>query len=343
MLTRRAFLATGTVAALAGPALARPAERFLAMSDDARGRHYVTRFGRDGAIAYDLALPDRGHGIALAPDHAQAVAVARRPGRFLQLFDPAAGRPGAAIEAADGYFFCGHAVFSRDGRRLYATETRAADAEGFIGVYDGGDSWRRIAAWPTRGGDPHELLPDGDTLVVANGGFGLDEGTGIDPSMVRLDARDGSLIEQALPPDDLSQVSLRHIALADGAVFVAGQYAGPSGDRPPLVARWDRAGLRFLDLGDRTTAGLANYCGSIAASIDGGRLCVASPRGNRAIVFTPEGQVLGQTALVDGCGVAALGEGGFLVTSGRGEIAETDGAPPIRIDDARWDNHACRG
>jgi uncharacterized protein len=160
--------------------------------------------------------------------------------------------------------------------------------------------------------------------------------------MVRIDARDGKVIEKILPPDELSQVSLRHIALADGAVFVAGQYAGPSGDRPPLVARWDRGSLRFLDLGTGPTKGLANYCGSIAASLDGKRLCVASPRGNRAIVFTPAGQVLGQTELVDGCGVAALADGGFLLTSGRGALAETSGAPETQVPDARWDNHACR-
>lgn len=342
MLSRRALLSGFGALALPLPGFATTPEQFLAMRGDAAGRHYATRFGRDGRIAFDLALPKRGHGIALAPDRRSAVAVARRPGHFLQVFGPATGAIRASIASADGFFFCGHAVFSTNGRLLYATETRASDAEGFIGVYDARDGWRRVAAWPTRGGDPHELLLAGDALAIANGGFGLDEGAGIDPSMVRLDARDGRMIEQVFPPDDLSQVSLRHIALADGAVFVAGQYAGPSGDRPPLVARWDRDGLRFLDLGIGPTKGLANYCGSIAASLDGKQLCVASPRGNRAIVFTHAGQVIGQTALVDGCGVAALQDSGFLLTSGRGALALTSGAPPIEIADARWDNHACR-
>lgn len=342
MLSRRALLGGIGAAAVARPALARAPEQLLAMRDDANGRHYATRFATDGRIVFDLALPERGHGIALAPDRRAAIAVARRPGRFLQVFDPATGVGAASIEATDGFFFCGHAVFSADGRRLYATETRAEDAAGYIGVYDATQAWRRVAAWPTRGGDPHELLLDGDTLAIANGGFGLDEGAGIDPSMVRLDARDGAVLDQAMPPDEFSQVSLRHIALADGAVFVAGQYAGPSGDRPPLVARWDRAGLRFLDLGRSPMAALANYCGSIATSLDGTRLCIASPRGNRAIVFTPQGQVLGQTALVDGCGVAALQDGAFLLTSGRGALAETSGAPETLVPDARWDNHAYR-
>lgn len=342
MLSRRAILAGLGALVLPRPSFAAAAEQFLAMRDDAAGRHYATRFDAQGRIAFDLPLPARGHGIALAPDRRRGIAVARRPGQFLQVFDAATGAIAATIEAADGFFYCGHAVFAVNGRLLYATETRAGDAEGFIGVYDARDGWRRVAQWPTQGGDPHELLLDGDALVVANGGFGLDEGAGIDPSMVRLDARDGRVTDQALPPDEFSQVSLRHIAIADGAVFVAGQYAGPSGDRPPLVARWDRAGLRFLDLGAGPTKGLANYCGSIAASLDGKHLCVASPRGNRAIVFTPAGDVLGQAALVDGCGVAARGDGSFLLTSGRGALAKTSGAPETLVPDARWDNHACR-
>lgn len=312
------------------------------MRDDAAGRHFATRVDLQGRIAFDLGLPGRGHGIAVAPDRRCAVAVARRPGHFLQVFDPATGAARASIDAAPGFFFCGHAVFSADGTLLFATETRAADAEGFVGVYDARDRWRRVAQWPTGGGDPHELLLDGDALVVANGGFGLDEGTGIDPSMVRLDARDGRAIARAEPPGELSQVSLRHIALADGAVFVAGQYAGPSGDRPPLVARWDPAGLRFLDLGRSSVAALANYCGSIAASLDGKRLCVTSPRGSRAVVFTANGEAAGRIALVDCCGVAALDDGAFLLTSGRGVLATSSGAPETTVPDARWDNHACR-
>lgn len=340
-LTRRTLLAGLGASALARPAAAgAPPERFLAARDDAVGQHYVSRFARDGHVDFDLALPERGHGVALSADRRLAVAVARRPGHFLRLFDARTGRSRATIEAADGYFFCGHAAFSADDRLLYATETRATDAEGFIGVYDARDRWRRVAAWPTRGGDPHELLRQGDALVVANGGFGLDDQAGIDPSLVRIDPGDGTILAQTLPPDELSQVSLRHLAIAEGAVFVAGQYAGPQGDKPPLVARWDRDGLAFLDLGAPATRALANYCGSIAADADGRTLCVASPRGGRAIVFAPDGRVLRQVALVDGCGVAALPEGGFLVTGGHGDLGSTDGAPAIAVSDARWDNHA---
>jgi len=186
------------------------------------------------------------------------------------------------------------------------------------------------------------LLLAGDALVIANGGFLQDGDPVIDPSLVRIDARDGTVLAQIKPPAELSQVSLRHLAIADGRVFVAGQYAGPKGDRPPLVARWDREGLAYLDLGDRATSGLANYCGSIAANVGGKLLCVTSPRGGRAAVFDTEGRVLSETTLADGCGVAATLDGGFLLTGGRGDLRRLGGGAPVSVAGARWDNHAVR-
>ncbi len=337
-LARRTFLAGAAALAATGPVRAAQ-DWFIAPRDDAAGRHFITRFAADGTLGFDLALPARGHGMALAPDGRSAAVAARRPGRFLLVLDHTRGLERARIAATDGFIFCGHVAFAADGTLLYATETRLADAAGFVGVYDAHAPRSRLAAWPTRGADPHELLLQGDTLVVANGGFVQQNDPEIAPSLVRIHARDGHVLAQVEPPDELVQVSLRHLAIAQGGVFVAGQYAGPKGDRPPLVARWNAGGLGFLDLGDRTTAGLANYCGSIAASRDGTRLCVTSPRGGRAVVFDSEGKVQGEARLTDGCGVAAAADGSFLVTGGRGDMLHLGGAP-VAVAEARWDNHA---
>jgi hypothetical protein len=339
-LTRRGLLASATACALAPRAWAQQGPSFLSARDDDAGRHFATRFAADGTIAFDLKLPARGHGIALSPDGRTAVAVARRPGRYLLVFDRTDGTARRLLDAPAGHFFCGHAAFARDGRLLYATETRSADAAGLVGVYDASAGWRRLATWPTRGCDPHELVLEGESLIVANGGFRQDGDATIDPSLVRLDARTGSRQAQVRPPDALRQVSLRHLAIARGAVFVAGQYAGPMGDRPPLVARWDAGGLAYLDLGSPATERLANYCGSIAADVRGTTLCVASPRGGRAVVFDAAGRVLGETILADGCGVAATAAGGFLLTSGRGALRLLPDGDTVAVPGARWDNHA---
>lgn len=94
----------------------------------------------------------------------------------------------------------------------------------------------------------------------------------------------------------------------------------------------------LIDYVDATKCGLANYCGSIAASSDGTLLCTTSPRGGLAIVFTPDGRVLDRVALPDACGVAAT-PGGFLPTGGRGDVVDS-AASARAATRTRWDNHA---
>jgi hypothetical protein len=337
-IDRRVFLAQLGALAFVRPAAAASSATFLAARGKGAG-FVISRFDASGRIDYDIDMQGRGHGFALSSDGRLAVAVARRPGRSLLVFDTATGGVRQKVKAAAGFVFCGHAVFGHGDRLLYTTEAQEEDGPGHVGVFDARNRFRRVAAWPTYGDDPHELLLVDDALVVANGGFGPDgAGANIDPSLVRLDARDGRLLAQEKPPAELRQVSLRHLAVAGRSVFVAGQYAGPSRDRPPLVARWDGAALAFLDLPGPDLDGLANYCGSIAASAAGTRLCVASPHGGTVVVFDLEGRVTQRLAIPDVCGVAPL-EAGFVLTGGRGDVATTPAGTAIAVEGARWDNH----
>src|SRR3546814_2023125 len=77
------------------------------------------------------------------------------------------------IAAAEDRNFCGHGAYSADGRRMFATEVVASTGNGVLGIYDVRDGYRRVGEFSTRGLDPHEILlmPDRQTLVVANGGI----------------------------------------------------------------------------------------------------------------------------------------------------------------------------
>ena len=367
MLSRRGLLqGIGAVAliapvALPARALAQPAARYIGARMAAPQSWFATGFAGDGRVICDVALPGRGHGFARQPRSGAIVAFGRRPGSFAAVFDPAGGRPLKTIPAAEDRRFCGHGLFIRNGAVLIASELEYSTGEGILGLYDSGDGYRRIGEYRSGGLDPHEtlLLPDGITLVVANGGILTDpDAPGVklnrdsmDSSLAYIDTRDGALLAQYRLPDDYAQLSLRHMAMArDGRVAVGMQYEGPSGDRVPLVVthRYGDQALALLEAPDSGLSRLRNYCGSVAVDGASRILAVTSPVGGVTGFWDlPARQFIGTADLSDVCGLAAAArDGEFVVTSGLGGAATVavaerathplaDGA----LAAARWDNH----
>ena len=260
--------------------------------------------------------------------------------------------------------FCGHGAFDPQGKLLHVTELEYDTGDGVIGVYDAANGYARVSEYRSGGLDPHEirLLPDGETLVVANGGILTDpDAPGIklnvddmDSSLAYIGLRDGRIRHVARLPDELSQLSLRHLAVApDGMVAVVMQYEGPSSDRVPLIA-FSRPGepLRTLELPDRVLGRLRSYCGSAAFDMTGQVLATTSPVGGVTVLWDrASSSCLGYIEIADGCGLAPATTGGFLVTSGQGGgfAVRADGAQIARsriaskfLDDGRWDNHMLR-
>jgi len=333
-IDRRRFLLGATALPLAGLPLR---GHFAAARAEAAGGFAVGVFDREGRGLWSAGLPARGHGLSLSADGRTLVVMARRPGDFGLILSVSTGATIAAFEPASGLRFNGHAVFAPDGRRIFATATRAEDDSGWIAVHDRRDGWRAVDAWPTRGCDPHELLWFQDALCVANGG--LPEGrTPLDPkevetSLVLLHPGDGAILAQIHPPEDFAYLSLRHMAVTAGRVFVAGQdQAGESGALP-LLAEFDGHALRYL-----APLSLGGYCGSVAAS--GDRVCVTGPKAGRAcVVAASDGRLLSSVAMDDVCGVAADPAGGFVLTGGHGDIGRTAEGVRQRSAETRWDNH----
>ncbi|MBC7134892.1 MAG: DUF1513 domain-containing protein, partial [Oceanibaculum nanhaiense] len=181
LLTRSALAGLAAAGALTGldaRVLAREAKGlYLSARADREGKFFASGFDADGAKLFDLPMPARGHGSAVSPDGRpsgrQAVFFGRRPGRFALVIDSASGRVAHTIPAIEDRAFAGHGLFVKGGRLLLATEIDYAGKRGLIGLYDAADSFRRIGEWQTGGLDPHDLrlLPDGRTLIVANGGI----------------------------------------------------------------------------------------------------------------------------------------------------------------------------
>lgn len=363
-INRRTFLLTG-LALGAVPrrllAQAHPLQRaYLSCRGDDAELFYVSGFTADGTVLFDLPLPARGHALTVHPQHAHAVVFARRPGTFAQVIDINRGVLLRELAAVAGRHYCGHGVFTADGSLLYVTENDYENERGIIGIYAVADNYRRIGEWHTHGIDPHDvrLLPDGVTLVVANGGIithpdfprvKLNIAT-MSPSLVYLDRRDGRLLSQVQLAPELHQLSIRHLAIGqDNTVAIALQYEGPEGDAVPLVAlhRAGQAALTLCTAPATAWRSMRQYGGSVAFDRRATVLAVSSPRGGVIGFWDTAGRYRRSVALADGCGVAPTARPGeFLASSGLGGVIRIDGhsgtTEPVNAEflaTGYWDNH----
>ena len=367
---RQLLLGTGTgLAALAahGPAaFARAAQAldaqdplFAAARREADGTHSVVVTGLDGMTRARVPLPDRGHDVAVCPGTGRCLVFARRPGTFAVLFDPLGRSEPVTVAAVPGRHFYGHGVFSPDGRLVFATENDFETSRGVIGVYDlSGETPVRVGEYWSGGVGPHDILPlpDGRTLVVANGGIEthpdrarakLNIAT-MRPNIALIDRPSGSILATIEAPAHLHQLSLRHMAVgAAGEVWIGGQYEGPEDDTPPLMASLDIASGRLAmhDVPDALRGGLANYVGSVALSRDGEVVAASCPRAGKVLYFKAgDGTFLAAQDRIDACGLAPLDQGAFLISDGQGGLSDSldpAGTPALlaAAPGVAWDNH----
>ena len=325
-LQRRAWLRAALAAALLPTSTAlraAPAPLRLAAAWQTEAREsqlgVLAARGEDFAIESTLGLPGRAHGL-MQEAAGCVLAVARRPGDWLLRWDPARGSEQWQWIESDRAF-TGHVIASADGRRLYTPETDLASGQGLVGVRDAA-SLEKLAEWPTHGCDPHALLLDAQgRLVVANGGIETRPETGrrklapgrMDPSLVRLDARDGALLGQWRLPDP--RLSIRHLAWAQrsagaapllGIALQAEHEDAATRATAPTLALFDGDALRLAQPGHAASPDvpLAGYGGDIAALGDG--FAVSCPRaaGGGVALWEADGRWRGFVPLAEACALA---------------------------------------
>ncbi|MES0827776.1 DUF1513 domain-containing protein [Ruegeria sp. SCP11] len=352
MTSRRHFLA-GLAAASLTPIrgwAAVGAPDYLAAALFPDGSYRLAGLSVSGDILFTLPLPARGHAAAAHPHLAQAVAFARRPGTFAVVLDCTTGVEIKRLNAPAGRHFYGHGVFSPDGSRLFTTENDYEAGDGVIGVWDT-TGYRRLDEFPSGGIGPHDmrLMPDGQTLVIANGGIETHPEMGrtklnlptMQPRLSYLDLA-GSILEQVELPRELHKNSIRHLAVRqDGMVGFALQWQGDKTQHPPLLGLHQRSETpRLLSAPDAEQSTLQGYAGSIAFSGEGDNVAITCPRGNALHQFTvADGQLTGVFPLKDVCGLGP-GPKGFVFTTGTGVVGELTSKTRISTrPDCQWDNH----
>ncbi|RCW23216.1 hypothetical protein DFR48_10785 [Ciceribacter lividus] len=353
LIDRRSFVKAAGAAFLAGLssraalALDRTDAVFASGFRAPDSTYCLALLSEKGEIITQMDLPGRVHGLTSCAASGRVVAFARRPGTFAMAVDPKTDMEPTVFACGDNRHFFGHGGFSPDGRVLYACENDFDNNRGVIGVYDATNGFSRLGEVPAHGVGTHDMTVSGDgrLLIIANGGIETHPDFGrtklnLDhmlPSLVISDARTGALVEKHVLPENLRQLSTRHLALADnGRIWFACQYEGPRNDLPPLVGYFGHGEeLRFVDLPEETTEGLANYVGAIAVNRRDNVVGLTSPKGGVAVTLDgTKGTILRQMRIADAAGIAP-GAGGFAVSSYNGHFGRTQSA-------VAWDQHIVR-
>lgn len=353
LIERRALLKAAGSAFLAG--LAPRAAAALASADalyasaffDGANSYGIALLTEAGEIVHRYDLPERGHDAVFSPDGRLLVVFARRPGAFAAVIDLARTDEPIVFHAPEGRHFYGHGCFSPDGRLLYSTENDFDNARGVIGVHDVTDGFARIGEFFSGGIGPHDMtvLPDGRTMLIANGGLETHPDYGrtilnvatMKPNLAFMDLADGRILSVNELAQELHKLSIRHLAMMrDGTTWFAAQNQGDIHEPLPLAGSISPEGnLRLLDMPEEQLRLMRGYIGSVAANDRTGGVVFTSPQGNVAFeIDSATGAVRNRIGLEDICGAADRGDG-FLLSSGRGVI---DG----RQTSLSWDNHIVR-
>lgn len=320
--------------------------------------------GADFSAEDRMPTPDRLHGIEPSPRDPLAVAVGRRPGHVALVFDRRRGGRIAQFGPGAGRVFSGHGRFSPDGARFLTNEiergvetgaTRTM-GQGIVAVRRVDAGFEIVDEWRTGGDGPHDLMRGGPHLVVANGGIEPNTPEARDAdvtgsTITLLDPSSGAARGEGRLSDDLSSLSLRHLARDEaGRMVVAAQDLLKDGVTRPLVFAIGGDGhLSPFEAPEGELLALRGYVGSITFDASGGFIACSSPRGGRIAIWRRDGRYIGAVPLTDGCGLAPTAEGGrFLATSGYGEVVliavqDTDVAIiSRRTGGPRFDNHMVR-
>lgn len=330
---------------------------YASAAKNVQGGYYLSFFNGLGQEQTSHPLPSRAHQVLADPVRGWFFTLARRPGEFIDIYDYQNQRPVTRLAVQAGYYLQGHALLSPDGRYLYTSETHLENDQGYLVVRDLNENFKVVNKLPTYGIEPHEFLwmPDGKTLVVANGGIktagreklNLDT---MQSSLTYLDSSSGKLLETHQLADEFHQCSIRHLDVADnGQVVVALQYQGHPADTVPLVlAHQQGEKLQALDLPELIRSQLQQYCGSACFDSSGQFAAVSAPRGNQIMLWDMQNRkFLTSVYVADGCGIAAAAVAGkFLVSNGQGKVyqlnAHSGERQLISLEKdqlLRWDNH----
>ncbi len=334
---------------------ARP--QLYSASDNATGEHFLSKFDLTAGQLQQQKVPMRGHA-ALAINEEWALLFGRRPAFECARVD-FKNYSVESFKANTNRHFNGHGCLSPDQKALLTTETDYEKKRGVIGIRDL-STLKQIGEYASYGLDPHDLqlLPDGQTLVVANGGIETHPDFGrrklnvdsIQPSLVYLDITNGKKLAEYRLPDHL--LGIRHLTVsAQGDVAIALQYEGDLyRNQPSSLVAWQAAGaeLQLLKISPSEVTQLHGYLADIVYDPKQQLLVSATPRGHCVSIWSTDTESFVQALpLAEASGVSlGIEKDSFLVSNSQGGLYQlklTDTQNPLRalnnFAELAWDSH----
>lgn len=303
----------------------------------------------------------RGHGLCQNPARTEHIVMfSRRPGTHGIRLNTSSGDIDGRFDSIDDRYMQGHGCYSADGQWLYCTESSISTGEGKITVRDA-NTLEQVNEFSSYGIGPHEvkLMPDGKTLVIANGGLLTHPDSGrkvlnldtMRSTLTYINSRTGELISEHTVPE--AKASIRHLDVAkDGTVAMGLQVqrkAMKSDALTPLAAIHKPAQeIQILSAPENLTHKLHDYMGSVAINNDARIAAFTSPKGDLALFWHLDDLTLqGYHAFHDVCGLAVSQNNKYFVLSNSaGKIRQINAQSLQENVDKRmyfpnvsWDNH----
>jgi hypothetical protein len=303
----------------------------------------------------------RGHGLCQNPILTeQIIMFARRPGTQGIRFNSSTGTIDGSFTSAKNRHMHGHGCYSSDGKKLYCVESEISTGQGKITVRDA-SNLALINEFDSHGIGPHEIamMPDGITLVVANGGLLTHPDSGrkvlnyesMRSTLSYINSNTGELISEHLVSE--SKASIRHLDVAeDGTVAIALQVqrqAMSDNHLTPLAAIHKLGEeIKVLNAPEALTVKLNDYMGSVKIHNPSRTAAFTSPKGDLALFWNLDDLSLqGFHPFNDVCGLAISQDNKhFILSSSTGKIRQINAAT-LKLNKAKslnfpqhsWDNH----
>lgn len=333
------------------------AAQLYSANDHSNGQHFLSKFDLNSGQLQQQLVPMRGHA-ALALNENHTLLFGRRPAFESVRVDFKQGSV-EHFKAGVNRHFNGHGCLSSDQKFLFTTETDYVNKRGIIGIRDL-KTLKSLGEYQSYGLDPHDLqlMPDGKTLVIANGGLETHPDFGrrklnldtMQPSLVYLDLTNGKKLAEYRLADH--HLGIRHLTIsAQGDVAVALQYEGDLYQQQPrsLVA-WQAAGaeLKLLHIAPTAVAQLRGYLADLVYDPQQQVLVAATPRGHCVSIWSTATERFLQSIPLTGASGVSLGiePNSFLISNSEGGLyklipnASQYALQPLQsFNELIWDNH----